>query len=162
MWQQYETEEKKDAFIDPNCVRAVLPSKHGDTFSLLVLDGGVKVHVGQGGPAFMYRSLLASTVLLANGGPTNSAPDPTSSTLDYVNSFASIMEDRLARNRHKGDRPGWLAETFMTHIEHAEKHLAALKTAFLHGAKQEELDRTAADCANRIMMARDRYSSAIR
>jgi hypothetical protein len=58
MWQHYSTEENKDAFIDPGIVRAVLPSRYGDTYALLVLDGGVKVHVRGGGPAEFRRSLL--------------------------------------------------------------------------------------------------------
>jgi hypothetical protein len=153
MWQHYLTEEKDDAFIDPNIVRAVLPSRFGATFALLVLDGGAKVHVSQGSPAQMRESLLAPAALLAGH-----VPQLASTTVEYVRSFAAMMEDRLSRNRHKGDREGWLNESFMTHLEHAKKHLKDLETAFLHGAKQEDIDRLTADCANRLMMARDKHA----
>jgi hypothetical protein len=57
MMNCYRTSENKTAFIDPNIVRAILPSRLGDDYSTLVLDGGVKVTVQGGGPDFMRESI---------------------------------------------------------------------------------------------------------
>lgn len=83
-----------------------------------------------------------------------------SPTKEYVLHFAELMESRLAGNRHKGDREGWLQQSVLTHIKHATKHLLELEAALLHSrVERHDLERLTADCANRLMMARDRFNS---
>jgi hypothetical protein len=153
MWQHYSTDEKKDAFIDPGIVRAVLPSRHGASYSLLVLDGGVKIHVSNGNPEEMRRSLLP----LADFGGHELAESPT---IQSVRAFAEAMEQRLSENRHKGDREGWLSEPEATHLNGALRHMESAEKAIAAGAPVDEVRRAVADAANRLMMLLDVHSRA--
>lgn len=83
-------------------------------------------------------------------------------TRQYVDAFAKTMEQRLAENRHKGDRPGWLKETPIVHVEAAMRHVWSLGTAVLTKAPRAEVVRLAADAANRLLMAADAYSESAR
>lgn len=80
-----------------------------------------------------------------------------SPTLPYVFQFALRMEEKLALNRHKGDREGWLkdepAELFIR-IQDEMKELADSIHAREH---PEEVMLEAADVANMAMMTADSY-----
>lgn len=172
---RFTTQGIRPAIIDPGTIRAFLPSQHGDHFTLLVLDGGQKVHVNNGGPDETFRDANPGAEdplpgFVRGDGPTQlPTPIPAplvpvanldSPTASFVAAFALAMEDRLSRNRHKGDRAGWLKEPVLDHIEKALKHLKELETALLHGrVERHDFERLAADCANRLMMARDTFLS---
>jgi hypothetical protein len=47
----------------------------------------------------------------------------TNPTKPHVDAFANLMESRLAENRHKGDREGWLKEQVGAHLFKAKDHL---------------------------------------
>lgn len=155
---QFTSPEGGPEYIDRNTVRAVTSSRHGITHAMVVIDGGIKVHVkGSPNEVFEALSLTGETPLTFWVAPL-AVSAPASSTAAHVTEFGALMEQRLAANRHKGDRPGWLAQSFSEHLERAKKHLKELEEAFLHGRmERHDAERLLADCANRLMMARDRF-----
>jgi hypothetical protein len=151
---RFDTADGAPAYVDPNTVRSIAPSRHGIDCALLVLDGGVKVHVQGQAPDAVFAT-LAPVGELGWRGPKEA---PSSPTMPHVQSFALSMEERLSENRHRGDRPGWLAEPFSAHVDAAERHMAVLREALVEGAPADKVARVAANAATRLMMAADVYS----
>lgn len=155
---QFTNPEGGPEYIDRNTVRAVTSSRHGITHSVVVIDGGIKVQVlGSQKEVFEALSGAGDSPLTFWAAPVG--PDASNSpTAASVTAFSTLMEERLAANRHKGDRPGWLAQSFSEHLERAKKHLEELEEAFLHRRmERHDVERLLGDCANRLMMARDRF-----
>ena len=76
--------------------------------------------------------------------------DPNSPTWPYVLAFAEVMEEKLAANRHKGDREGWRKES-------VEWLLGRLRVEVeeLAAAEPDEQVAEAADVANFCMFIAD-------
>jgi hypothetical protein len=81
-----------------------------------------------------------------------------SPTRHWVQAFAEQMEARLAENRHKGDRPGWLQQAPALHVEAALRHANRLGAAVQRGTSPDMVCALASDAANRLMMAADTYA----
>jgi len=73
------TTDDVPAFIDPNTVRGITPSRYGSDCAQVVLDGGVKVHVKGLGPDAVFAALAPA------GELGWSAPDITPPTAAYSN-----------------------------------------------------------------------------
>jgi len=151
---RFDTTDNAPAYIDPNTVRSVAPSRHGADCAVVVIDGGLKVHVRGQGPDAVFAALAPAGEL----GWRSPEASPESPTFQHVQAFAQEMEQRLSENRHRGDRPGWLAEPFSAHVDAAEKHLMPLREALAEGAPADKVVRIAANAATRLMMAADVYS----
>ena len=85
------------------------------------------------------------------------SPAPTgSATWPVVSDFAERMEEKLAKNRHKGDRKGWLKDhpiDLWNRLDEESTELyAALKN---ENSTFEEIANEAADVANFAMMIAD-------
>lgn len=85
----------------------------------------------------------------------------TSPTWPYVLAFAKRMEAKLALNRHKGDRGGWINNTADELLERLKEELEELEGALLphpglaKDRSQERRADEAADVANFAMMIAD-------
>lgn len=82
-----------------------------------------------------------------------------STTLPYVQAFAVAMEAKLAENRHKGDRTGWLEVNPLLLLARLHKELEELERA-IQGVGtaryiNDDVIREAADVANYAMMIAD-------
>lgn len=80
-----------------------------------------------------------------------------SPTWPYVIDFAQAMEGKLALNRHKGDRAGWLSLTTDKLWTLLQKELVELRAAIETG-NAEDIKKEAADVANFAMMIADKAS----
>lgn len=103
------------------------------------------------------EAVLRCTVLLAD-----------SPTFKHVLDFAFRMESKLAKNRHKGDREGWLKDHPWNLVERILDETVEVQQCFTAiGAHTVNLTRTAeetadecADVANFCMMTADCVLSA--
>ncbi len=113
----------------------------------------ITVHMQQG------PSELAPVSLLA-GSPT----------YPYVLEFGKLMEEKLARNRHKGNREGWINDDPMALLRRLRDETEELADEMDDYMQQIEHGRTfkvqaervaeeAADIANFAMMIADWYKS---
>jgi hypothetical protein len=78
-----------------------------------------------------------------------------STTWPYVLEFAKRMEAKLALNRHKGDRAGWINDDPWALWRRIGDEHTELMTAMETGATAEEIANEAADAANFCMMLAD-------
>lgn len=85
-----------------------------------------------------------------------------SPTWPYVIAFAKRMEAKLAKNRHKGDREGWLKDDPWSLVERVLDETVEVQQCFTIGSDgridfedSEELADECADCANFCMMVAD-------
>lgn len=91
-----------------------------------------------------------------------------SPTFKHVLDFAFRMESKLAKNRHKGDRDGWLKDHPWNLVERILDETVEVQQCFTAiGAHTVNLTRTpeetadeCADVANFCMMTADRVMSA--
>jgi hypothetical protein len=79
-----------------------------------------------------------------------------SPTGPYVARFAVLMEWQLARNRHKGDRPGWMKDTPDALLGRLYEEADELKRDIAAGATPDTIARSAADVANFCLFLADR------
>lgn len=81
-----------------------------------------------------------------------------SPTKPYVLSFAELMEEKLSRNRHKGDRDGWLSCPLprLMHLLLAEVLELEEVTRGGVAASASEVALECADVANFAMMIADK------
>jgi hypothetical protein len=78
-----------------------------------------------------------------------------SNTKPYVDAFAEIMEAKLERNRHKGDREGWKNCTLEYLFKSLRKEVRELKDALEGTANRYGVAEECADVANFAMMIAD-------
>lgn len=85
-----------------------------------------------------------------------------SPTLLHVLKFAARMEGKLAKNRHKGDRDGWLKDDPWSLVERILDETVEVQQCFTQGSdgrvdydNAEELADECADVANFCMMVAD-------
>jgi NTP pyrophosphatase (non-canonical NTP hydrolase) len=85
-----------------------------------------------------------------------------STTWPYVLAFAKRMEAKLAKNRHKGDREGWLKDDPWSLVERILDETVEVKQCFTQGSDDridfkdaEALADECADVANFCMMVAD-------
>lgn len=85
-----------------------------------------------------------------------------SPTFKHVLDFAFRMEGRLAKNRHKGDRDGWLNDDPWSLVERILDETVEVQQCFTEGSDgridykdAEELADECADVANFCMMTAD-------
>jgi hypothetical protein len=82
----------------------------------------------------------------------------TSPTKQYVDEFAASMEAELEKNRHKGDRPGWLKYKPAHHATKAVYRTQDVEDGIMAGLEVEQVRQLAAHAANRLMMTVDSYA----
>jgi len=103
--------------------------------------------------------------------PAEAALDATlnnSPTWPHVLAFAKRMEAKLAKNRHKGDRAGWLKEHPWNLVERILDETVEVQQCFTAiGSHTVNLTKTpeetaneCADVANFCMMVADRVTAA--
>ena len=96
------------------------------------------------------EAVLRCTALLAD-----------SPTFKHVLDFAFRMESKLAKNRHKGDRDGWLNDDPWSLVERILDETVEVQKCFTMGSGRtdfkdaEELANECADVANFCMMVTD-------
>jgi len=78
-----------------------------------------------------------------------------SPTWPTVLEFAERMERKLAQNRHKGDREGWLKDDLSSLIARLHDEYTELIVALDEGLPAERIADEAADIANFAMMVAD-------
>jgi len=90
-----------------------------------------------------------------------------SPTFKHVLDFAFRMEGKLAKNRHKGDRDGWLNDDPWSLVERILDETVEVQQCFTMGSDgrvdygdAEELANECADVANFCMMVSDSVISA--
>jgi NTP pyrophosphatase (non-canonical NTP hydrolase) len=91
-----------------------------------------------------------------------------SPTWPYVLAFAQRMEAKLAKNRHKGDRNGWINCNPDELAFRIRDELAELEDALrlvrhkenIVASEREQIANEAADVANFAMMIADIYTGA--
>lgn len=83
-----------------------------------------------------------------------SAEAERSATWPSVLKFAELMEAKLAKNRHKGDRAGWLNADPRDLFDALEHEVSELEEAFNEG-DAIAIAKEAADVANFAMMVAD-------
>jgi len=81
------------------------------------------------------------------------------STWLFVFEFARLMEGKLEKNRHKGDREGWLRKTPQDLLFLLRKEVEELEGA-LNSGSPEDVESEAADVANFAMMVMDSFREA--
>jgi len=87
-------------------------------------------------------------------------PDPQSPTWPFVLQFAKHMEAKLAKNRHKGDRSGWLKDSSKALFERLEDETMELEDElYISYGTVESITSECADVANFAMMVADRVST---
>lgn len=86
-------------------------------------------------------------------------PDPASPTWPFVLQFAKHMEAKLAKNRHKGDRSGWLKDHSKVLFERLLDETDELRDELTFSCGTvESITSECADVANFAMMTADRVS----
>lgn len=85
------------------------------------------------------------------------APATGSATWRHVMAFAHVMEAKLAQNRHKGDREGWMALSLSRLYELLLKEVDELDLALSNGDANAVAEE-AADVANYAMMIADKFA----
>ena len=83
----------------------------------------------------------------------------TSNTWPEIQKFAVRMEGKLAQNRHKGDRAGWLTTHPTYLINRLLDETAELYDALDNLLNPEDVWAEAADVANFAMMVADSYAA---
>ena len=85
-----------------------------------------------------------------------------SGTWPVVTAFAAEMENKLAENRHKGDREGWLKDTPEALLERLDEEVTELKEAVRlmktlppSEVTKMRVTQEAADVGNFAMMVAD-------
>ena len=95
--------------------------------------------------------------LLERGEPSQGEGQHDSPTWPYVLAFAEAMEEKLAANRHKGDREGWLKDSpealFARLEEETRELLCVLESSYI--LSKTKVLHEAADVANFAMMIAD-------
>lgn len=94
-------------------------------------------------------------------------PNPNSPTWPIVLAFAKLMERKLALNRHKGDRDGWMKESASDLIDRTYDEFCELNDAvidcehnwMLRNGSPITVALEAADVANFAMMTADRVTN---
>jgi NTP pyrophosphatase (non-canonical NTP hydrolase) len=81
---------------------------------------------------------------------------PESPTSEYVERFAALMERQLAANRHKGNRPGWLGESFDFLKSRLCDEVAELFDQITCDGSSGDIAKEAADVANFCMFLADK------
>lgn len=84
-------------------------------------------------------------------------PDLSSPTIPHVLKFAEAMEGKLAKNRHKGDREGWLKNDPWELFNRLRVEVKELDLALTHCQSPDEVLKECADIANFAMMVADSY-----
>ncbi|MEM1355957.1 MAG: hypothetical protein AAGH88_13870 [Planctomycetota bacterium] len=84
-----------------------------------------------------------------------------SPTWPYVLAFAKRMEAKLAKNRHKGDRLGWLKDTPASLVRRIDDERIELLAEIRSGGIALDVMDEAADVANMAMMTADAYAPTI-
>ena len=86
-----------------------------------------------------------------------------SPTWQFVLAFAVRMEAKLAKNRHKGDRPGWLPDQCPPEFlrDKLDEERNELDDAIRLGESVNAVWDEAADEANLCMMRADNYEAAL-
>jgi hypothetical protein len=98
-----------------------------------------------------------------NRGLNHAAPN--SPTWPYVLVFAKRMEAKLAKNRHKGDREGWLKDHPWNLVERILDETVEVQQCFTDAGSgpqfddAEKLANECADVANFCMMVADRVTA---
>ena len=91
------------------------------------------------------------------GEPSQGEGQHDSPTWPYVLAFAEAMEEKLAANRHKGDREGWLKDSpealFARLEEETRELLCVLESSYI--LSKTKVLHEAADVANFAMMIAD-------
>lgn len=82
-----------------------------------------------------------------------------SSTSIYVEAFADEMERKLALNRHKGDRAGWMSCPLDRLLSLLDGEVAELKEAIREQHPCGSVIDECADVANFCMMVADKYTN---
>lgn len=85
----------------------------------------------------------------------------TSTTWPYVMEFALRMEAKLVKNRHKGDRSGWIRDIPFSLLNRIQDEWAELNAALCVGNVEQVKDE-AADVANFAMMVADCFDNAMK
>ena len=90
------------------------------------------------------------------------SPEPTSETWPHVLAFARLMEAKLEKNRHKGNREGWLKDHPWDLVERMLDETVEVQQCFTEGSDGriefedvESLSKECADVANFAMMIAD-------
>lgn len=78
----------------------------------------------------------------------------SSQTIEYVQWFAGEMEHKLAKNRHKGDREGWINDHPKRLLERLNQETEELAQAIFLG-DYDQIIAEAADVGNFAMMIAD-------
>lgn len=81
--------------------------------------------------------------------------DLNSPTWKYVLKFAVRMEQKLAKNRHKGNRENWLKDSPSALMDRAREELKELDEALDQWTSDEAIQNECADVANFAMMISD-------
>lgn len=81
-------------------------------------------------------------------------PNPNSPTWPIVLAFAKLMESKLALNRHKGDREGWMKDYPEALLDRVRDETGECLDAILM-EQPESIALEAADIANFAMMVAD-------
>ena len=97
---------------------------------------------------------------LAAAAPSAEA-QTSSPTWPLVLAFAHEMERKLAQNRHKGDRSGWLHVSPESLIERIGDEFGELCEAVDRRDPSQHVYDEAADVANFAMMVADSYGYAV-
>lgn len=84
-----------------------------------------------------------------------------SPTWPYVLAFAKRMESKLAKNRHKGNRDGWLKDSEYSLLNRLREEVAELNDAMDRQESFVEVADEAADVANFAMMIGDKADGPI-
>jgi len=84
-------------------------------------------------------------------------PDLTSPTIPHVLKFAEAMEGKLAKNRHKGDREGWLKNDPWELLTRLKQETRELELALEFRQDPDSVLKECADIANFAMMVADSY-----
>lgn len=80
-----------------------------------------------------------------------------SPTIQHVLEFARDMELKLAANRHKGDRAGWLQMDPWDLLRRLRDEVTELEIEMERCHSADEVAREAADVGNFAMMVADSY-----
>lgn len=84
-------------------------------------------------------------------------PFKMSTTWQHVLDFAQTMEEKLAENRHKGDRDGWLKCDPWALFKRIKDEVTELERDLEHCCHPDSVARECADIANFAMMVADAY-----
>src|SRR5690606_29252156 len=76
---------------------------------------------------------------------------PVSPTWPFVSAFSAEMEKKLAENRHKGDREGWLKHSPRDLLDRLLDEVFELRDEVRNGHSSEAVLGEAADVANFAM-----------